>query len=279
VNAVVLGAQGQLGRALLREFPSAPGYDRDELDLTDAAAVAAHDWSGVDVVLNAAAYTAVDAAEDPTNLADVRAVNVSAVEHLARASRDFGFTLVHFSTEYVFDGRYTGPMPEDVMPAPLSVYGRTKADADAVVAHLPRHYLVRTTWLIGEGRNFVRTMVGLADSGQQPSVVADQVGRPTFAADLAAGVRHLVECGAPFGAYNLTNAGDAVSWADLAALVFELRGRSPDDVRRVSTAEYVAATGTAAPRPANSLLDLSKITATGFEPRDWRAALAEYLAE
>jgi dTDP-4-dehydrorhamnose reductase len=277
VTVVVLGAHGQLGRALLREFPTAAGVDREELDLTDAAAVRDHDWAGVDVVLNAAAYTAVDATEDPANLAAVRAVNVAAVEHLAAVAGEHGFTLVHFSTEYVFDGRHSGPMPEDLPPAPLSVYGRTKAEGDAVVAALARHYLVRTTWLIGEGRNFVRTMIGLADGGKQPTVVADQIGRPTFAVDLAAGVRYLVERGEPFGTYNLTNSGNPVSWADLAAAVFELRGRSRDDVRPVTTAEYVAATGAAAPRPLNSVLDLSKITGVGFAPRDWRPALAEYV--
>jgi dTDP-4-dehydrorhamnose 3,5-epimerase len=112
----------------------------------------------------------------------------------------------------------------------------------------------------------------------QPAVVADQVGRPTFTPDLAEGIAHLLATGAPFGTYNLTNDGDPVSWADLAAAVFEARGRSADDVRRVTTAEYFADKPDAAPRPLNSVLDLSKITATGFRPRDWRTALAEYLA-
>jgi dTDP-4-dehydrorhamnose reductase len=277
VTTVIVGADGQLGRALRRQFPDAVALDRSALDVTDAAAVRAYDWTGVDVVLNAAAWTAVDAAEDPANLDAVRAVNVDAVGHLARAARTSGATLVHLSSEYVFDGRHDGPIPEDWPPNPLSVYGRSKADGDTRAAQVPRHYLVRTTWVVGEGSNFVRTMAGLADRGVPPTVVDDQIGRPTFTPDLAAGIAHLLSSGAPFGTYNLTNSGDPVSWADVAAAVFEARGRSAGDVTRVSTADYFADKPRAAARPLNSVLDLSKVTATGFAPHDWRDGLARYL--
>jgi dTDP-4-dehydrorhamnose reductase len=278
VRAVILGANGQLGRALRVQFPDAVALDRAALDVAHADAVAAYDWSGVDVVLNAVAWTAVDAAEDPANLAAVRAANVEAVGHLAAAATEHGFTLVHVSSEYVFDGRHDGPIPEDLAPSPLSVYGRSKADGDRYAEKTERHYLIRTTWVVGDGNNFVRTMTSLADRGIAPSVVDDQVGRPTFTTDLAAGIAHLLGTGAPFGTYNLTCDGEPASWADLAEAVFEARGRRSDDVTRVSTAEYFAGIPTAAVRPLNSVLDLSKITATGFRPRDWRAALAEYLA-
>jgi dTDP-4-dehydrorhamnose reductase len=278
VRAVILGANGQLGRALRLQFPDAVALDRAALDVADADAVAAYDWSSVDVVLNAAAWTAVDAAEDPANLAEVRAANVEAVGHLADAATEHGFTLVHVSSEYVFDGRHDGPMPEDLEPSPLSVYGRSKADGDRKASKTERHYLIRTTWVVGDGNNFVRTMTSLADRGIAPSVVDDQIGRPTFATDLAAGIAHLLGTGAPFGTYNLTCDGEPASWAEVAEAVFEARGRRSDDVTRVSTAEYFAGTPTAAVRPLNSVLDLSKITATGFQPRDWRAALVEYLA-
>jgi dTDP-4-dehydrorhamnose 3,5-epimerase len=278
VTAVILGANGQLGRALRLQFPGAVALDRAALDVTDVDAVAAYDWSGVDVVLNAAAWTAVDAAEEPANLAAVRAANVEAVGHLAEAATKHGFTLVHISSEYVFDGRHDGPIPEDLEPSPLSVYGRSKADGDREAAKTERHYLIRTTWVVGDGDNFVRTMTSLADRGIAPSVVDDQVGRPTFTTDLAAGIAHLLRTGAPFGTYNLTCDGEPASWADLAEAVFEARGRRSDDVTRVSTAEYFAGTPAAAVRPRNSVLDLSKITASGFRPRDWRAALVEYLA-
>ena len=186
--------------------------------------------------------------------------------------------LVHVSSEYVFDGRHPGPIPEDAPPAPLSVYGRSKAAGDAFATAVERHYLVRTTWLVGNGGNFVRTMASLADRGICPSVVDDQIGRLTFADGLAAGIAHLLRTGAPFGAYNLTAAGEPASWAEVAREVFRLRGRDPDDVRHVSTAEYYAGRSGIAPRPANSVLDLGKIRATGFEPREWRAALREYLS-
>ena len=278
MTAVVLGANGQLGRALRREFPAAVALDRAALDVSDAAAVRAYDWTGVDVVLNAAAWTQVDAAEDPANLAAVRAANVDAVGSLADAAERHGFTLVHVSSEYVFDGRHPGPIPEDLPPSPLSVYGQSKADGDRFAAGVERHFLVRTTWVVGEGGNFVRAMASLADRGVSPAVVDDQMGRPTFTTDLAAGIRHLLDSAAPFGTYNLTCNGDPVSWAELASAVFEARGRRPDEVRRVSTADYFADKPAAAPRPLNSVLDLSKITATGFRPPDWRDALTSYLA-
>jgi dTDP-4-dehydrorhamnose 3,5-epimerase len=278
VTTLIVGANGQLGRALQREFPDAAAVDRSKLDVTDAAAVRAYRWADVDVVLNAAAWTAVDAAEDPANLDAVRAANVDAVGYLARAVRTSGATLVHISSEYVFDGKHEGPHPEDWPPNPLSVYGQSKADGDTQASYVTKHYLIRTTWVVGEGGNFVRTMAGLADRGVSPTVVDDQIGRPTFTADLAAGIGHLVRTHAPFGTYNLTNDGDPASWADVAAAVFAARGRSADDIGRVSTPDYFADKPQAAVRPLNSVLDLTKITAAGFRPRDWRVALPEYLA-
>jgi dTDP-4-dehydrorhamnose 3,5-epimerase len=278
VTTVIVGANGQVGRALQREFPDAVALDRAALDVTDAAAVRDYPWADVDVVLNAAAWTAVDAAEDPANLDAVRAANVDAVGHLARAVRMSGATLVHISSEYVFDGAFHGPIPEDAPPHPLSVYGQSKADGDAQATAVTEHYLVRTTWVVGDGGNFVRTMAGLADRGVSPTVVDDQIGRPTFTADLAAGIAHLLRTGAPYGTYNLTCAGEPASWADVAAAVFTARGRSADDVGRTSTEKYFADKPQAAVRPLNSVLDLAKITATGFVPRNWRPALAAYLA-
>jgi dTDP-4-dehydrorhamnose reductase len=277
VTTVIVGANGQLGRALQQEFPDAVALGRAQLDVTDAAAVRDYRWGDVDVVLNAAAWTAVDAAEDPANLEAVRAANVDAVGNLARAVRTSGATLVHISSEYVFDGRSDGPMPEDWPPNPLSVYGRSKADGDVQAGHVTKHYLVRTTWVVGDGGNFVRTMAGLADRGVSPTVVDDQVGRLTFTADLAAGIAHLLRTRAPYGTYNLTNEGEPASWADVAAAVFAARGRSADDVGRTSTEAYFADKPQAAVRPLNSVLDLAKIRATGFVPRDWPTALAEYL--
>ena len=278
MTAVLLGARGQVGRALSRRFPDARALDRAALDLTDARAVAAHDWTGVDLLLNAAAWTHVDAAQDPANLAAVRAVNVDAVGALAGVARERGATLVHFSSEYVFDGSVPGPIPEDAPARPLSVYGQSKADGDRLVTAVDRHLLLRTTWVVGEGRNFVRTMAALADRGVSPAVVDDQVGRLTFADDLADAVAHLLAVGAAPGTYNVTCGGPPASWADVAGAVFAARGRDPRDVRRVSTAAYFADQPDAAPRPLNSVLDTTRLEATGFRPRDWRTALDAHLA-
>ncbi|MGY3566793.1 SDR family oxidoreductase, partial [Sinomonas sp. RB5] len=185
-----------------------------------------------------------------------------------------GLTLVHVSSDYVFDGA-EALHTEDEPFSPLGVYGQTKAAGDAVVSVVPRHYIVRTSWVIGEGRNFVATMADLARRGVEPSVVDDQIGRPTFTADIAAGIRHLLEDRAPYGTYNLTGAGPEASWADVAADVFAAAGTDPARVHRVSTTEYFTHRA-AAPRPLRSTLDLAKIEATGFHPTPWTDRLRTY---
>jgi dTDP-4-dehydrorhamnose 3,5-epimerase len=239
--------------------------------------VAAVDWSRYDTVFNAAASTAVDAAETAEGRTAVWRVNATAVAHLARAARDHDLTLVHISSEYVFDGRHTGPIPEDTALAPLSAYGAAKAAGELAVGLTPRHYLVRTSWVVGEGTNFVRTMAGLAARGVSPAVVADQVGRLTFADDLARALVALVDGRAPFGTYHVTNTGEPTSWADVARAVFDLAGRSPADVTDTTTAAYFADKPGAAARPLNSVLDLRKARAAGVELPLWRDSLADYL--
>ena len=182
---------------------------------------------------------------------------------------------MHVSSDYVFDGTVE-EHPEDEPLSPLGVYGQSKAAGDLAVAATPRHYLLRTTWVVGDGHNFVRTMQRLARDGVSPTVVADQVGRLTFADELARAVRHLLDTRAPYGTYNVTNGGDAHSWAGFARAVFAASGRSADDVSPVSTEEYGAGKDLA-PRPAHSALSLAKIRSTGFEPRDVLEDLAAYL--
>jgi dTDP-4-dehydrorhamnose reductase len=182
--------------------------------------------------------------------------------------------LVHYSSDYVFDGT-ADEHSEDEPLSPLGVYAQSKAAGDLAVATAPRHYLMRTSWVIGDGHNFVRTMQSLADKGVSPSVVDDQVGRLTFASELSRATRHLIDVGAAYGTYNLSNGGQATSWADLAKAVFEMAGRDPEDVSRTTTEEY--AVGKAmAPRPLRSMLSLAKIQATGFEPEDAMVALKRY---
>jgi len=178
-RTVILGAGGQLGLALQAVLPDAVALSQADLDLTDADAVAAYPWAGVDTVINAAAYTAVDAAETAEGRVEAWRVNVAATARLVDVARTHRLRLVHVSSDYVFDGRRT-EHPEDEPFSPLGVYGQTKAAADALVATLPRHLVVRTSWVIGEGRNFVATMRSLAEAGVSPEVVDDQVGRLTF---------------------------------------------------------------------------------------------------
>ncbi|WP_210438937.1 sugar nucleotide-binding protein [Nocardioides xinjiangensis] len=282
-RTLVLGAGGQLGRALAAAFPGADTRTRAELDVSDAEAVAAFPWHEYAVVLNAAAYTAVDAAETPEGRRAAWAANASAPATLAGLSRQHAFTLVHYSTEYVFDG--TAPLApghsEDEPLSPLGVYAQSKAAGDLAVGLAPRHYVLRTSWVIGEGRNFVRTMQALAEKGVSPSVVEDQVGRLTFTEELVRATRHLLETGAAFGTYHVSNGGPAMSWREVAQAVFARSGRRAEDVSGTTTTAYaegVFAQGNPfAPRPLNSAMSLDKLRATGFEPEDAMAALDRYL--
>lgn len=271
----IVGANGQLGTALRRLYPNSQSADIDELDITDASSVAKFDWTGIKVIINAAAYTNVDGAETPEGRVASWKVNASAVAHLAETAVKHDMTLVHISSDYVFDGEKPLHM-EDEDFSPLGVYGQSKAGGDIAAGLVPRHYIVRTSWVIGEGNNFVRTMKSLADRGITPGVVDDQRGRLTFTSTLADAIKHLVDNEVPHGTYNLTNSGDVVSWADIAKLVYEKSGKSESDVTPVTTAEYYAGKDGIAPRPLNSELSLDKITATGFAIPDWRNVLDEY---
>ena len=273
---VITGANGQVGRALQKVYPQALALDREQLDITDQKAINEFNWDNTKVIINAAAWTDVDGAENPSNYDLVKAVNVDATRHLAKAASQHDLTFVTFSSDYVFDG--SQPIHnEDETFSPLNIYGKTKADGDLAAATTIKHYIIRTSWVIGDGRNFVNIMQDLAARGVKPSVVNDQIGRLTFTDTLARGIKHLLEIGAPYGTYNLTNEGQPVSWADIAKIVFEKSGKSPSDVQPVSTAEYFADKPNTAKRPLQSTLDLTKIEKTGFIPEDWRDKLDKLL--
>ena len=277
-RTLVLGAGGQLGQALRDAYAgdsSIEFADRNEFDVADPASFEGRNWRRYSTIINAAAYTAVDEAETEEGRRSAWALNVTAVAELSKVAVRYGLVLVHVSSDYVFDGSL-GSHDEDEAPAPLGVYGQTKAAGDAAVSVVPRHYIVRTSWVIGKGSNFVRTMASLAAKDVSPKVVDDQIGRLTFAEDLAAGIKHLLDVKAPFGVYNVTNDGEPQSWADVAGDVFELVGAARGDVTGVSTEDYFRGK-TAAPRPLNSVLELDKIKATGFAPADASRRLREYL--
>ena len=278
MKTLILGVGGQLGKALCIEFPDAEQAGRNTLDVSSSSILTARNWQEYDLILNAAAYTAVDAAETQEGRVSAWKSNATALSYLSQISRKHDVTVVHISSDYVFDGTQA-VHDEDEAFSPLGVYGQSKAAGDIAIRTAPRHYIVRTSWVIGEGKNFIETMRMLAEKGVKPSVVNDQIGRLTFTNDLAKGIKHLIENNSPFGTYNLTNDGESVSWADIAALVYEQVGHDRNEVTGVSTEEYYAGKDGIAPRPLQSTLELAKIKATGFESRDWAVALHEYLEQ
>ncbi len=246
-KTVIIGAGGQVGRALCRLLPGAVAADRTMIDLCEPASMAEFAWREYDTVINAAAYTAVDSAETDEGRIACWQVNVAGVTELVRIARQRRLTLVHVSSDYVFDGTAEFH-PEDEPFSPLGVYGQTKAAGDALVATLPDHYVVRSSWVIGDGANFVTTMASLADRGIEPRVVDDQFGRLTFAHEIARGIVHLLDVRPEPGVYNLTSTGPVQSWAEIAAAVFVARGRDASSVTPVS-AETYGAGNSLAPRP------------------------------
>lgn len=272
---LITGANGQLGTALHQQYPGARATSSSELDITDSAAVANFDWSGIKVIINAAAYTNVDGAESPEGRVASWKVNATGTANLAAAARAHSLTLVHISSEYVFDG--TREHLEDEPFSPLSAYGANKAAGDLAAASADKHYILRTSWVIGEGKNFVQIMLSLAEKGIKPSVVSDQTGRLTFTSTLVGAIDHLLTSNAAHGTYNVSNDGPIASWADIAAKVYELSGKSAGDITPVTTNEYFKDKPEAATRPLNSALDLTKIKSAGYSPTDWQNDLEQYV--
>jgi dTDP-4-dehydrorhamnose reductase len=270
MKTLILGADGQVGMALAAALPDATALGRSAFDIAAPGPL-----DGWDVVINAAAWTDVDRAE--TQRAAAWRANAAGPAALAHAAREHGFVLVHFSSEYVFDGESPRPYVESDPVAPLSAYGAAKAAGDLAVQDVAHRYLVRPTWVVGERRNFVRTMLGLAGRGIAPTVVDDQIGRLTFAADLAAAVVDLLRSSAAFGDYHVTGGGEPASWADVAREVYRLAGRADLAVTATSTAAYFADKPAAARRPLNSVLATGKAAAAGVAMPDWRLGLATYV--
>ena len=280
MRIAIIGADGQLGTDLPAFFPD----DRvlpllwPAFDITKRVA-AGRTLAGLkpDVVINTAAFHRVDECEDAVETAFE--VNAFAVRDLARLCRDLGAVLVHFSTDYVFDGRKRKPYVEDDRPGPLNVYAASKLAGEFFVqASAERYFLIRTCGLYGsagcreKGKNFVETMLRLAESGRRPiRVVEDQVVTPTSTVELAARVAALVRTDA-FGLYHLTNEG-ACSWFEFARAIFDLSGRRAD-LEPVDSAAF----GAKARRPAYSVLENRRLNALGIPPfSPWKDALAAYL--
>ncbi len=271
----IVGAKGQLGTALLSKYPGAQSADIDEMDITNRDSVMGFDWFGIKVILNAAAFTNVDAAETADGRVAAWKVNAQAVSYLAEVAAKHDISLVHISTDYVFDGRQDNHK-EDEAFSPLSVYGASKAAGDLVVSTHKKHYILRTSWVIGEGKNFVRTMLELGKKGVAPTVVHDQIGRLTFTKVLVEAIDHLLNGAKEFGTYNVSNEGEPVSWADITRTIFQEAGFGLA-VTNTTTEDYYKDKEGIAPRPLKSTLDLAKIKATGFTPGNWHDDLRDYI--
>jgi len=284
VTVLITGAGGQVGRALLSTAPATlqvSGVSHRELDIGDAKAVSEYfRLHSPDVVINAAAYTAVDRAESEPDLA--LRVNGEGARNLAAAARDSGARLVHISTDFVFDGAGSMPYRPDAPTGPLSVYGVTKlAGEKAVLEVLPeRSVIVRTAWVYAaDGTNFVRTMLRVMNANRAVRVVADQVGTPTAARGLAETLWKIVAQPQIAGIHHWTDAGVA-SWYDFAVAIAEegvSLGLVPADVTvaPIATVDYP----TPARRPSYSVLDKSSLTSLGLVPVHWRARLRSVLGE
>jgi dTDP-4-dehydrorhamnose reductase len=272
---LIVGAKGQLGTALRVKYPGARSAGINELDITDAESVEKFEWEGIKTILNADAFTNVDGAETTEGRVAAWKVNAEAVANLVAVAAQKDVTLVHISTDYVFDGAQNSHTETEPF-SPLSSYGASKAAGDLVVSLLPKFYILRTSWLIGEGKNFVRTMLELGKKGVNPTVVSDQVGRLTFTSELVRAVDHLLTNNCPYGTYNMTNEGPSASWAEITRKIFEL-AELPHTVTDTTTAEYYAGKEGIAPRPLKSTLDLSRLQATGFASTDWESELKKYI--
>ena len=301
MKVFVTGVGGQLGHDVMNELYArgiegvgsdiAPAYSGlmdgtpvtsmpyVPLDITDADAVRrALSEIRPDVVVHCAAWTAVDAAEEPENLAKVRAINVDGTANIARMAKELDAKLIYFSTDYVFNGQGTEPWKPDCRDyAPLSVYGQSKLDGEkAVSALLEKFYIVRIAWVFGRnGKNFIRTMLKVGKTHDTVRVVNDQIGTPTYTLDLARLVADMAETDR-YGYYHVTNEGGYISWYDFTCEIFRQAGYTTKVVP-VTTAEYGLSK---AARPFNSRLDRSKISENGFKPLpDWKDALRRYLEE
>ncbi len=272
---LVTGAGGMLGRDLVSVLEGrgaeVAALRRTDLDITDRAAVRAALWHWQpDVVVNCAAWTAVDDAE--AHEADALLVNGQAVTELAAACADQGTVLVQPSTDYVFSGQASQPYPEDSPTAPRTAYGRTKLAGEHAVLDQPglAGYVVRTAWLYGAfGKSFVGTMIGRARRQLDVQVVDDQRGQPTWTVDVAGQIAALVAAAAQPGIYHATSSADT-TWFELAQEVYQRLGADPARVRPVRSADY----GAAAPRPAYSVLGHAAWAEAGIPPiGDWRDAL------
>lgn len=287
---LITGGYGQLGTALRQIMSNEEilSTDTDTMDIINTAQIECvfTDFKP-EFIVHGAAYTNVDGCEENPELAEK--VNAIGTQNLVEACAKIGIPMIYISTDYVFDGTATQPIPEEATPNPLSVYGKTKLAGEKAVLSLPSGYVLRTSWVYGEGKNFVRTMLSLSEKMDEIKVVNDQFGRPTYALDLARAIYNVISYGVIPGhkpgthpilpdIYNVTGDGDIISWADFAAEIFKIAGKSTK-VIGITTREYLFDNQDRkiAPRPMYSALNLEKSHKAKIFTQDWSVALRQYL--
>ena len=285
---IVTGCNGQLGRAINKELLKSGNYELINTDVFEGEGITPLDISNVDAVIklarevrpsaivNCAAYTAVDKQESDVDLS--YKINAIGPRNLAIAATEVGAKLVHVSTDYVFEGNGTRPYIEFDKTGPVSVYGKTKLAGEEFVKQFSdRFFIIRTAWLYGDGKNFVKTMLNLSEKYDEVSVVKDQLGTPTSTLELAKAIAYLMPTD-NFGTFHGTCEG-STNWADFTEEIFRLAGKKTR-VNHVTTEEYLSRNPQAAPRPAYSILEnyMLKLT-TDFSFADWHDAIDLYLKE
>ena len=282
---LITGCNGQLGRAIQKEYGDTVTFIRTDmvagdgveaLDITDLEAIREiANRTKPDGIINCAAYTNVDGCENNEEVA--YAANAIGPKNLAIVAKEIGAKLFHISTDYVFDGKGNRPYVESDVPNPVSAYGRTKAAGEKFVQEeCDTYFILRTAWLYGEGKNFVKTMLSLAENHSEISVVCDQLGSPTSAVELAKMIHYLGETEA-YGIYHATCEGDT-NWADFAEEIFKRMGKNVT-VHHVTSEEYAAMNPASANRPKYSILDNQKLhqLSADFQMANWSDALDVYL--
>lgn len=272
---LVIGAGGQVGSALRSKLKSGIYLTRDQLDLTSEVEIGDWQMPGVKSVVLAAAYTDVNAAEE--NVEECWTVNALAVERLVKKTQDQKVPFIYLSTDYVYADMNENPHLETDAIAPMSVYASSKLAGEIAARSLKNHYIIRTSWVFGDGKNFVRTVASMAKAGLSPEVVIDQVGRPTSSNEIASFVDFILASEPPNGTYNVSCSGDPVSWFELAQFIFDCLGADKNLVKPISSKEYSLKNPGTAKRPSNSLLSLKKAEAIGFTPSDWKDEIRKYL--
>ena len=278
MKLLVTGVKGQLGHDVVKECEkrgiTAIGVDIEEMDITDAAACEkVIKEAKVDAVIHCAAYTAVDAAEDNTELC--RKINAEGTENIVKVCRELNIKMMYFSTDYVFNGKGDRPWKTDDERSPLNVYGQTKYEGELAVENsLEKYFILRIAWVFGvNGKNFIKTMLRLGKEKGAVSVVNDQIGSPTYTADLAVLAVDMIQTD-KYGTYHATNEG-LCSWYEFACQIFN-EANVDVKVTPVSSDAFPAK----AKRPSNSRMDKSKLTENGFSPLPgWQDALKRYLKE